>query len=197
MVSIATLNTACVSGPFQQQVPETQWVIDESGNKQKISINANTGDSSVSLIGKTIESYYNENLFSKKAIENIEKNQELILNVNTKEGTTKALDNLYKAMPELYDGIYFGDMSDNSKSQVLFIVITSSFSNYENEKLKISAKSVTVKGLNGFIASDRLPEGFEKPLAIVDGGLPVFKINDKWKIDGIAIAKKMNFYEKA
>lgn len=200
MIATTALTSACVDGPFQQKIPETQWVLDKDGNKQKVSLHAKNQETSISLINKSVESYYNDNFFSKKAIKdkNHEKVAKELSNANRdKRKISASLDNIYKINPKIYNEIHFGDMNDVSKFQVLYVVTPGVLSSESGNELKIPASAISVKGLNGTIDADNITIKGRYNLPVMDGIIPVFLINGEWKIDGIAIAKTQGFYKKA
>lgn len=196
MLSMTALNSACVSGPFHQQIPETQWVVDEDGNKQKVTLHASTEKSSISLISSGIESYHNKN-FSKITVQSLLETQELLFtDANTEKEASKILDKFYKKHADIYDGIYHGNMSDRAILEGVRRVYGQGASIIGNGKMKVPANAVSVKGLNAFIEADEVDSKVNRALEIMDGGTPLFKINGQWKIDAVAIAKRNGYYEK-
>lgn len=198
MIATTALTSACVDGPFQQKIPETQWVLDEDGNKQKVSLHAKNHETSISLIRNNVESYYNDNFFSKKSVKDNEAIAKELDNANNdKKKISSSLDNIYKINPKIYNGIHFGDMNDTSKFRVLYIVTSGALTSERGNELKIPASAISVKGLNGTVDIDDVIISGRYGLPTVDGSIPVFVINGEWKIDGIAIAKTQGFYKKA
>lgn len=198
MIATTALTSACVDGPFQQKIPETQWVVDDDGNKQKVSLHAKNHESSISLIRNNVADYYNDNFFSKKSIKDNEAIlKELDISNRDKKKFSSALDNIYKVNPKIYNGIYFGDMNYQSKYRVFYLVTMGVLNSERGNELKIPANAVSVKGLNGNIDLEDVTRVGQYSLPEVDGKIPVFVINGEWKIDGIAIAKTQGFYKKA
>lgn len=196
MLSMTALNSACVSGPFHQQIPETQWVVDENGNKQKVSLHASTEKSSISLISSGIESYYNKNFSEITEQSFIETRALLFADANTEKEASKILDKFYKEHADIYEGIYYGKMSDRAILESIRHVYIQGTSIIGDGKMKVPANAVSVKGLNAFIESDEVDDKVNRALFFMNQGTPLFKINGQWKIDAVAIAKHNGYYEK-
>lgn len=197
LTSLTTL-TACLPGPFEQNVPETRWVIDDNGNKTKVTLNANN-DSNAELVAfqkateeKLVQMYSPEH--KKKSLKAYE------MLTNPSESNESKIESLFRDYPEVRENVYLGTMSDSSIVNTLIQLYSmSGLSEYNEASIKVPIQAVNYQTDKGSLIVNRITatvDGDEATFPHIKGKMPFISDQGQWKIDAVSLAKEFGTFEK-
>lgn len=216
-LSLGVSSCSMIPKPFEQNVPQTTWTVDENGNKVKVE----SGSKKLTYpqqVAKAGEDFY-ASIMSDKNLEKMMRQEastfkklEGKYDVNTPKGLEAYQHEIAKLTmkydPAFMSQISFDDVTEKQKLDVIYKSVETYFifflfgalSADTEIKIEVPVQAVRIKGDTATIDNSKTKVTLTEGGKLVEGGsgsdpnggyTSMVKSNDRWMIDGKAFAAEI------